>query len=64
MRLDARICLHKRDPAKNMARYDTLSVQPNLFSGQSAIREWGRIGQGHRCTSPCILAGRTLSMPS
>ena len=46
MRLDARICLHKRDPAQNMARYYALSVQPNLFGGHSVIREWGRIGQG------------------
>lgn len=39
-------CMHLQriDPAKHMARYYLLSVQPNLFGGHSVIREWGRIG--------------------
>ena len=40
--------LHKRDPAKNMARFYALSVQPNLFGSWSLIKEWGRIGRGGR----------------
>ena len=36
--------LHKIDPAQNMARYYSISIQPNLFGGHSLLRRWGRIG--------------------
>lgn len=32
------------DPAKNMARYYALSIQPTLFGETSLVRCWGRIG--------------------
>ena len=38
------ISMTKIDPAKNMRRFYTLSVQPNLFGGHSVMRCWGRIG--------------------
>ena len=37
--------LERRDRKKRMARFYSLSVQPNLFGGYSLICEWGRIGQ-------------------
>lgn len=32
------------DPAKNMARYYTLFIQPTLFGDVAVVRCWGRIG--------------------
>ncbi len=32
------------DPARNMARFYVLSIQPTLFGGASLVRNWGRIG--------------------
>jgi predicted DNA-binding WGR domain protein len=40
------ISLYRVEPSKNMSRYYTLSVQPNLFGGFSLLRNWGRIGTG------------------
>ena len=39
------IYLTKRDPAKNLARFYVLDLQPNLFGEWSLVREWGRIGR-------------------
>ncbi|PWK63019.1 WGR domain-containing protein [Aminobacter sp. AP02] len=36
--------LHRIDPALNMRRFYSLTLQPNLFGGVSVIRNWGRIG--------------------
>lgn len=36
--------LRRIDPARNMARFYVLSIQPTLFGGASLIRNWGRIG--------------------
>jgi hypothetical protein len=33
--------LHRIDPARNMARFYVLSIQPTLFGGASLIRNWG-----------------------
>lgn len=38
--------LTRIDPAKGMARFYVVDVQPSLFGEWSVIREWGRIGQG------------------
>jgi predicted DNA-binding WGR domain protein len=40
------LTLHRIDPAKDMARFYRLDVQPDLFGGWTFIREWGRIGRG------------------
>ena len=36
--------LRRIDPARNMARFYVLSIQPTLFGETSLIRNWGRIG--------------------
>ena len=36
--------LHRIDLQRNMFRFYSMSVQPNLFGGCSLIRAWGRIG--------------------
>ncbi|MER9313249.1 WGR domain-containing protein [Mesorhizobium australicum] len=38
------LVLHRIDPARNMARFYALSVEPTLFGGTALIRNWGRIG--------------------
>lgn len=37
--------LEKHDPAKNLARFYSLTILPNLFGEWSLQREWGRIGR-------------------
>lgn len=34
----------RRDPARNMARYYELSIEPTLFGEVCLTRRWGRIG--------------------
>lgn len=36
------------DPAKNMARFYVLALQPTLFGEVALVREWGRIGSPGR----------------
>lgn len=36
--------LRKVDPARNMARYYGLLLQPTLFGETLLVRHWGRIG--------------------
>lgn len=36
--------LFRIDPARNIARFYAISIQPNLFGGVTLIRNWGRIG--------------------
>jgi predicted DNA-binding WGR domain protein len=36
--------LHRIDPARNMARFYALALQPTLFGEVSLLRAWGRIG--------------------
>jgi len=38
--------LTRIDPARNMARYYSLDIQPDLFGGWILRTEWGRIGRG------------------
>jgi len=38
--------LFRIDPTRNMRRFYSVSVQPNLFGGHSLMRNWGRIGSG------------------
>lgn len=44
------LVLERRDPARNMARFYVLSLEPTLFGDDVAlVREWGRLGrQGRR----------------
>ena len=41
---DTQLHLTRIDPARNMARFYMLALQPTLFGGVSVIRNWGRIG--------------------
>lgn len=36
--------IERRDPARNMARYYVLSIEPTLFGEVCLTRRWGRIG--------------------
>ncbi|WP_081160322.1 WGR domain-containing protein [Ensifer aridi] len=39
-----RLHVQRIDATKNMARYYTISIEPDLFGGASLVRHWGRIG--------------------
>lgn len=36
--------LFRRDRARNMARFYTISLEPTLFGEAALVRNWGRIG--------------------
>jgi predicted DNA-binding WGR domain protein len=38
------LVLERLDPARNIARYYVLSIEPTLFAKHTLIRRWGRIG--------------------
>jgi len=38
------LVLDRVDPARNMARYYVLSIEPTLFEEFALVRRWGRIG--------------------
>jgi hypothetical protein len=38
------VTLNRIDPARNMRRFYSLDVQPDLFGGFAVVKEWGRIG--------------------
>jgi predicted DNA-binding WGR domain protein len=40
--------IHRRDRARNMARFYALAFRADLLSGWSLVREWGRIGRPGR----------------
>src|SRR6202167_5118983 len=42
------IVLERVDPARNIARYYVLSIEPTLFAKHTLIRRWGRIGSAGR----------------
>ena len=39
-----RLLFHRIDPARDMARFYALSIEPSLFGDHAVIRRWGRIG--------------------
>ena len=45
------IHLTRIDPARNMARFYTMALQPTLFGEWAPLREWGRIGSAGRLVS-------------
>ena len=45
------IHLTRTDPARNMARFYTMALQPTLFGEWALLREWGRIGSAGRLVS-------------
>ena len=48
------IHLTRTDPARNMARFYTMALQPTLFGEWALLKEWGRIGSAGRL---CLSAG-------
>ena len=42
------IHLTRTDPARNMARFYTMALQPTLFGEWALLKEWGRIGSAGR----------------
>src|ERR1700689_5638676 len=42
------IVLERVDPARNIARFYVLSIEPTLFAKHTLIRRWGRIGSAGR----------------
>ncbi len=40
------IYIERTDISRNMARFYTLSIEPDLFGGAALVRRWGRIGTG------------------
>lgn len=42
------VVLERIDPAKNVARYYVLSVEPTLFAKDTLVRRWGRLGYAGR----------------
>jgi predicted DNA-binding WGR domain protein len=42
------LVLERIDPARNMARFYVLSIEPTLFEDLALVRRWGRIGSAGR----------------
>lgn len=42
------VLLNRIDPARNMARYYLLAIEPTLFGWSAVVRDWGRIGRSAR----------------
>jgi predicted DNA-binding WGR domain protein len=42
------VILDRHDPARNMARYYVLSIEPSLFGDTALVRQWGRLGRNGR----------------
>jgi predicted DNA-binding WGR domain protein len=40
-----KIYFERHDPDRNMARYYTMEIAPDLFGQTCLIRSWGRIGK-------------------
>ncbi|MGY3563958.1 putative DNA-binding WGR domain protein [Bradyrhizobium sp. USDA 4463] len=38
------LVLKRRDPARNMARFYVLTIEPTLFGDTALVREWDRLG--------------------
>ena len=45
------IHLTRTDPARTMARFYAMTLQPTLFGEWALLREWGRIGSAGRLVS-------------
>jgi len=56
------IHLTRTDPARNMARFYTMALQPTLFGEWALLKEWGRIGSAGRLVS-CRFASEREARP-
>ncbi len=48
VQFQCRVRFESRDPAKNRARFYTLTWQPALWGGGALVRSWGRLGSSGR----------------
>ena len=56
------LIIQRRDPEKSMHRFYALAVHPDLISGRSLLREWGRIGSpGRVVTEPFLDEHETVN---
>ncbi len=44
------------EPARNMARFYALSIEPTLFGEVCLIRRWGRIGTHGQTKAKCFMS--------
>jgi predicted DNA-binding WGR domain protein len=57
------LVLERVDPARNMARYYVLSIEPTLFDDAALVREWGRLGSlGRRRVDPYAKVSARLAL--
>ena len=42
--MSAALTLRRIDPARHMARFYAMDVQPDLFGNMMLVKQWGRIG--------------------
>lgn len=51
------------DPARNMARFYMLSLEPTLFGEVAVLRHWGRIGtRGRQALNLCATRAEAETM--
>ncbi|MBP1299933.1 WGR domain-containing protein [Bradyrhizobium elkanii] len=55
------LVLQRCDPARNMARFYVLTIEPTLFGDTALVREWGRLGQRGRRRMD-LFAGRVQAI--
>ncbi|MFC4842444.1 MULTISPECIES: WGR domain-containing protein [Bradyrhizobium] len=55
------LVLERRDPARNMARFYVLTIEPTLFGDTALVREWGRLGGRGRRRLDLFKPSRLLS---
>ena len=51
------LVLERCDPARNMARFYVLTIEPTLFGDTALVREWGRLASAAGGASICSLGG-------
>lgn len=57
------LCLLRRDPAQNMARFYALDLECDLFGDWVVLRRWGRIGKpGRASRTACTGAEAALAL--
>ena len=55
------LVLQRCDPARDMARFYVLTIEPTLFGDTALVREWGRLGQRGRRRMD-LFAGRVQAV--
>jgi hypothetical protein len=50
------LTIHRRNPARNEARFYAMALQADLLAGWTVVREWGRIGGAQAGSAPTCMA--------